>query len=68
MGVPTPRAYLAAALAYNFGDGVAEQISCPTLVCAAEGNLFFKAQPQELLDRLTCPKTLLRFSVSVGAR
>jgi dienelactone hydrolase len=67
MGVPTPRAYLAAALAYNLGDGVAERISCPTLVCEAEGDLFFKGQPQELLDHLTCPKTLLRFSVSEGA-
>lgn len=67
MGVPTPRAYLAAALAYNLGNGVAERISCPTLVCEAEGDLFFKGQPQELLDHLTCPKTLLRFSVSEGA-
>jgi Phage integrase, N-terminal SAM-like domain len=67
MGVPTPRAYLAAALAYNLGDGVAERISCPTLVCKAEGDLFFKGQPEELFAHLTCPKTLLRFSASEGA-
>jgi hypothetical protein len=67
MGAPTPRAYLAAALAYNLRDGVAEAITCPTLVCEAEGDLFFKGQPQELFDHLTCPKTLLRFTESEGA-
>src|SRR5262249_5142284 len=42
MGAPTPRAYLAAAQAYNLRDGIAEAISCPTLVCEAEGDMFFK--------------------------
>jgi dienelactone hydrolase len=67
MGVPTPSAYIAAALAYTLGDGVAEKISCPTFVCDAEDDLFFKGQPQGLLDHLTCPKTLLRFSVAEGS-
>jgi pimeloyl-ACP methyl ester carboxylesterase len=67
MGVPTPRAYLAATLAYNLRSGVAEAIACPTLVCEAEGDLFFKGQPQKLFDHLTCPKTMLRFSESEGA-
>lgn len=67
MGVPTPRAYLAAALDYNLRNGVAEKISCPTLVCEAEGDLFSQGQPQELFDHLTCPRTLLRFAVSEGA-
>lgn len=67
MGAPTPRAYLAATLAYNLRDGVAEAISCPTLVCEAEGDIFFKGQPQELYDQLTCPKTLMRFSETEGA-
>lgn len=67
MGAPTPRAYLAAAQAFNLRDGVAEAISCPTLVCEAEGDIFFKGQPQELLDHLTCPKTLMRFTESEGA-
>lgn len=66
-GAPTPRAYLAASLAFNLRNGVAERISCPTLVCDAEGDLFFKGQPQELFDHLTCPKTMLRFTVSEGA-
>jgi len=66
-GAPTPRAYLAATLDYHLRDGVAEAISCPTLVCDAEGDIFFKGQPQELFDHLTCPKTLLRFTESEGA-
>jgi len=66
-GAATPRAYLAAALAYNLRDGVAEKISCPTLVCDAEGDLFFKGQPQALFDHLTCKKTMLRFTDAEGA-
>jgi len=67
MGAPTPRAYLAKSLAYHLKDGVAEAIACPTLVCDAEGDLFFKGQPQELYDHLTCRKTLMRFSEEEGA-
>ena len=67
MGAPTPRAYLAAALAYNLKNGVAESITCPTLVCEAEGDLFFKGQPQELYDHLTCRKTLICFTEHEGA-
>ena len=66
-GAPTPRAYLAAALAYNLRDGVAEKIRCPTLVCDAESDLFFKGQPQALFDHLTCKKTMLRFTAAEGA-
>ena len=56
----TPRRYLAASLDYNLKDGIAETIACPTLVCDAEEDLFFKGQPQQLYDHLTCPKTLIR--------
>jgi dienelactone hydrolase len=67
LGAASPRAYVAATLAYNLRDGVAEAISCPTLVCDAEGDLFFKGQPQELYDHLTCPKTLMHFTIDEGA-
>ncbi len=67
MGAPTPRAYMAAAQAYNLRDGIAEAITCPTLVCEAEGDIFFKGQPQQLFDHLTCPRTLMRFTESEGA-
>lgn len=66
-GAKTPRAYLAACLDYNLRDGVAEKIRCPTLVCDAEGDLFFKGQPQQLFDHLTCRKTLLKFTEAEGA-
>lgn len=67
MGAPTPRAYVAAALDYHLRDGVAEAITCPTLVCEAEDDMFFSGQPQDLYDHLTCPKTLMRFTSSEGA-
>jgi len=48
-------------------EGVAHQITCPTLVCEAERDHFFLGQPQRLYEALTCPKTLLRFSADEGA-
>jgi dienelactone hydrolase len=67
MGVKTPRGYMAASLDYTLEGGIAEAITCPTLVCEAEDDLFFAGQPQMLFDRLTCPKTLLRFTAAEGA-
>jgi len=66
-GSATPREYLAKTLDYNLKDGVAEMIRCPTLVCDAQDDLFFKGQPQQLFDHLTCPKTLVRFTTAEGA-
>jgi dienelactone hydrolase len=48
-------------------EGVASKITCPTLVCEAEGDHFFAGQPQMLYDALTCPKTLMRFTAEDGA-
>lgn len=66
-GTASPRAFLAKALDYNLRDGVAEKISCPTLVCEAEDDLSLKGQPQALYDHLTCRKTLVRFTIAEGA-
>jgi len=66
-GASSPSAYLHAATAYTLADGVAERVRCPTLVCDAEGDLFFKGQPQQLYDHLTCKKTLMTFKVEDGA-
>ncbi|WP_246725081.1 S9 family peptidase [Beijerinckia sp. L45] len=66
-GAASPSAYVHAALDYTLADGVAERIRCPTLVCDAEGDLFFKGQPQQLFDHLTCKKTLLTFTDQEGA-
>jgi alpha-beta hydrolase superfamily lysophospholipase len=66
-GTKTPRAYLAAAQAYNLREGIAEKIRCPTLVCDAESDLFFQGQAQQLFDHLTCPKAILKFTAAEGA-
>ncbi|WP_406210449.1 alpha/beta fold hydrolase [Kitasatospora sp. NBC_01560] len=67
MGVDTPRAFNASYLDYTLADGIAEQIRCPTLVCDAEDDMFFKGQPEQLYDHLTCPKTLMLFTAEEGA-
>ncbi|GAA5176294.1 alpha/beta fold hydrolase [Pseudonocardia eucalypti] len=73
MGAATPREFLARFLEYHLGDGVAERVACPTLVCAAEDDLFFTGEgalpgePERLYERLTCKKTLLRFTEEEGA-
>jgi dienelactone hydrolase len=66
-GTTSPRAFLAKTLDYHLKGGVAEAISCPTLVCDAEDDLFFKGQPQQLYDHLTCRKTMMRFTKAEGA-
>lgn len=66
-GTTSPRAYLAAMLDYRVDDDIAGRITCPTLVCAADDDHFFRGQPEALHDRLRCPKTLLRFTDELGA-
>jgi pimeloyl-ACP methyl ester carboxylesterase len=67
MGVDSPRAFFASYLDYTLADGIAEQITCPTLVCDAATDIFFDGQPQLLFDHLTCRKTLLKFTEEEGA-
>ncbi|MFJ3913686.1 alpha/beta hydrolase family protein [Streptomyces vinaceus] len=67
MGVATPRAFNASYLDYTLAGGIAERIQCPTLVCDAEEDMFFKGQPEQLYEHLTCPKTLMVFTTEEGA-
>ncbi|GGV50207.1 dipeptidyl aminopeptidase [Kitasatospora herbaricolor] len=67
MGVDTPRAFNASYLDYTLAGGIAERIQCPTLVCDAEDDMFFKGQPEQLYEHLTCPKTLMMFTAEEGA-
>ena len=67
MGVDSPRAFFASYLDYSLADGIAEQITCPVLVCEAATDIFFEGQPQLLFDHLTSPKTLLKFTDAEGA-
>ncbi|MEU6554229.1 alpha/beta fold hydrolase [Streptomyces sp. NPDC046915] len=47
--------------------GIADRITCPTLVLDAENDVFFKGQPQRLLGELTCQKELILFREDEGA-
>jgi pimeloyl-ACP methyl ester carboxylesterase len=67
MGVDSPRTFFASYLDYTLADGIAEQITCPTLVCDAEGDIFFDGQPKLLFEHLACEKTLLDFTTAEGA-
>jgi pimeloyl-ACP methyl ester carboxylesterase len=67
MGVDSPRAFFASYLDYTLADGIAEQITCPTLVCDAQEDIFFDGQPKLLFEHLTCQKTLLHFTTAEGA-
>lgn len=51
---------------YDLTD-VADQITCPTLVCEAENDQFFAGQPSLLYEALRCPKTFLTFTAAEGA-
>ena len=66
-GKGTARGYLSTLLDYHVADGVAERIQCPTLVCAAANDMFFKGQPEMLYAHLTCPKTFLSLDDTLGA-
>ncbi len=67
MGADSPRAFFASYLDYTLADGIAEQISCPTLVCDAHEDIFFEGQPKLLFEHLTCEKKLLDFTAAEGA-
>jgi alpha-beta hydrolase superfamily lysophospholipase len=67
MGVDSPRAFFASYLDYTLADGIADQITCPTLVCDAQEDIFFDGQPKLLFEHLTCQKTLLHFTTAEGA-
>jgi NAD(P)-dependent dehydrogenase (short-subunit alcohol dehydrogenase family) len=67
LAVSTPRAYLAASLAYNLRDGIAEKIACPVFVGRGESDEFFHGQPEELMEHLTAAATLAGFTDAEGA-
>jgi alpha-beta hydrolase superfamily lysophospholipase len=47
--------------------GIADRITCPTLVLDGENDQFFAGQPKRLLDELTCEKELIFFREDEGA-
>lgn len=47
-------------------EGLADQITCPTLVLDAENDQFFAGQPRRIFDALTCTKELITFREDEG--
>ncbi len=62
----SPYAFLQKTKPYTL-EGVAQNITCPTLICDAEHDLFFQGQARKLYDALICPKTYHSFSEAEGA-
>lgn len=48
-------------------DGVADKITCPTLVVNSEEDKDFPGEPKRLYDALTCPKEYMLFTKEEGA-
>ena len=47
-------------------EGIASEITCPTLVLEAENDQFFAGQPQLIYDAMTCEKKLITFREDEG--
>jgi dienelactone hydrolase len=62
----SPEQYIEKLKSYTLKE-VASQISCPTLICEAENDQFFKGQPEKIFEALTCPKSYIRFTEEEGA-
>lgn len=64
-GVGSPIDYLLALRQYSLKD-YASKITCPVLVCSAEGDDISASAPQ-LVEALTCEKHYVRFTAAEGA-
>jgi alpha-beta hydrolase superfamily lysophospholipase len=62
----SPADYFLKALDYTLA-GIAEKITCPTLVIDSEGDPWYPGQARQLFDALTCDKTFLNFTADEGA-
>ncbi len=54
-----------ATVAYTLA-GVADRVTCPTLVLDTENDQFFKGQPQRVVVELTCQQELITFRENEG--
>ena len=62
----SPADYYLRALDYTLA-GIAEEITCPTLVIDSEDDPWYPEQARQLFDELTCDKTFLLFTAEEGA-
>lgn len=67
MGAPSPATFGVRLLDYRLQEGIAERITCPTLVCSGADDSMFPGQPEALYERLTCTKKFLEFTDDLGA-
>ncbi|HEY0789730.1 MAG TPA: prolyl oligopeptidase family serine peptidase [Chthoniobacterales bacterium] len=65
-GFSSPFNAFKAVQSYHLRD-IVTQIRCPMLITAPAGETFWPGQSQELYDLLTCPKSLVPFSMEEGA-
>ena len=65
-GVDTPSAFLLAYSQYSM-QGVADKISCPTLIIDSDNDTSMKGEPQRLYDALACPREFILFTSEEGA-
>lgn len=66
-GVSTPAGLMLAYSEFSM-EGLADGISCPTLVIDSEQDYAMQGQPQQLYDALTCPKDFLLFTTEQCAQ
>ncbi|HEX3780107.1 MAG TPA: alpha/beta fold hydrolase [Pseudonocardiaceae bacterium] len=64
-GVDTAEELAKASEPYTMA-GIADRITCPTLVLEAENDQFFAGQPQQIYAALTCRKELMVFAEADG--
>ena len=62
----SPAGYFLKALDYTLA-GIAEKITCPTLVIDSEDDPWYPGQARQLFNELTCDKTFLLFTAEEGA-
>ena len=48
-------------------EGVADKITCPTLITNPENEQFWPGQSRKLYDALSCPKEIVSFTTAEGA-
>ncbi|MGY1653193.1 alpha/beta hydrolase family protein [Geodermatophilus sp. SYSU D01119] len=66
MGVPTTRALFARWADFTVAGGVAERITCPTLVMSGTRDATLGGQPEQLLAHLRAPATFVEFGPRYG--
>lgn len=66
-GTDSPFECYRMAMAMHLDDETIAGIECPTLITDPDDEQFWPGQSQELYDRLSCPKEIVRFTRGEGA-